>query len=90
MEFWNPNIERLPKEELKQLQERKLRRLVENAFEYSSFYKERFTSAGISPNDIRSLEDLAKLPFTLKTDLRDTYPTGMFSVPQSQIVRFHV
>ena len=90
MEFWNPNIERLPEEELKQLQERKLRRLVENAFEYSSFYKERFRSAGISPNDIRSLEDLAKLPFTLKTDLRDTYPTGMFSVPQSQIVRFHV
>src|SRR5674476_697651 len=90
MEFWNPNIERLPEEELKQLQERKLRRLVENAFEYSSFYKERFRSAGISPNDIRSLEDLAKLPFTLKTDLRGTYPTGMFSVPQSQIVRFHV
>src|SRR5665647_1629486 len=90
MEYWNPNIERLPEEDLKQLQERKLRRLVENAFEYSYFYKKRFGSAGIAPNDIRSLEDLQKLPFTYKTDLRDTYPTGMFSVPQSQIVRFHV
>ena len=75
MEYWNPNIERLPEEELKQLQERKLRRLVENAFEYSNFYKKRFESAGISPNDILSLEDLQKLPFTYKTDLRDTYPT---------------
>src|SRR5512136_1018965 len=66
MEYWNPNIERLPEEELKQLQERKLRRLIENAFEYSSFYKERFASAGISPDEIRSLEDLPKLPFTYK------------------------
>ena len=90
MEYWNPKVERSSVEELKQLQERKLRRLVENAYEYSSFYKERFAAAGVSPHDIRSLEDIQQLPFTHKTDLRDTYPTGMFSVPQSQIVRFHV
>ena len=90
MEYWNPKVERLPEEELKQLQERKLRRLVESAYEYSSFYKKRFASAGVFPHDIRSLEDIKQLPFTHKTDLRDTYPTGMFSVPQSQAVRFHV
>lgn len=90
MEFWNPKIERLSAEELRELQERKLRRLVENAFEYSNFYKKRFGSTGVSPSDIRRLDDIQKLPFTYKTDLRDTYPTGMFAVPQSQIVRFHV
>lgn len=90
MEYWNPKVERLSADELKQLQERKLRRLVENAHQYSSFYKKRFAAAGVSPHDIRSLEDIQQLPFTHKTDLRDTYPTGMFSVPQSQIVRFHV
>ena len=90
MEYRNRKVERLSAEELKQLQERKLRRLVENACEYSSFYKKLFAAAGFSPADIRSLEDIQQLPFTRKTDLRDTYPTGMFSVPQSQIVRFHV
>ena len=82
MEYWNPKVERLSAEELKQLQERKLRRVVENAYEYSSFYKKLFAAAGFSPADIRSLEDIQQLPFTRKTDLRDTYPTGMFSVPR--------
>ncbi|MGZ4942250.1 MAG: phenylacetate--CoA ligase family protein [Halobacteriota archaeon] len=90
MEYWNPKIERLQAEELKELQERKVRRVVEHAFEYSSFYKKRFESAGVLPHDIKTLDDIERLPFTYKTDLRDTYPTGMFSVPQSQIVRFHV
>ena len=90
MEYWNPKIERLQAEELQALQERKLRTVVENAFAYSRFYKNRFESAGVSPSDVKTLEDMGRLPFTYKTDLRDTYPTGMFSVPQNQIVRFHV
>ena len=55
VDYWNPKIERLQAEELKELQERKLRRVVENAFEYSSFYQKRFESAGILPHDIKAL-----------------------------------
>jgi phenylacetate-CoA ligase len=87
--YWNPVIERVPLEELKQIQEKKLRALVRNVYEYSPFYKRKFRELGIHPEDIRGLEDLKKLPFTRKQDLRDNYPFGMFAVPISQIVRFH-
>ncbi|MCQ4153268.1 MAG: phenylacetate--CoA ligase [Archaeoglobi archaeon] len=87
--YWNPVIERMPLEELKQIQEKKLRALVRNVYEYSPFYKRKFRELGIHPEDIRGLEDLKKLPFTRKQDLRDNYPFGMFAVPISQIVRFH-
>ncbi|MGZ4913160.1 MAG: phenylacetate--CoA ligase family protein [Halobacteriota archaeon] len=90
MECWNPKIERLEAEELQELQERKLQRVVENAFEHSIFYKKRFDQVGVSPRDIETLDDVERLLFTYKTDLRDTYPIGMFSVPQNQVVRFHV
>ncbi|MGZ4938499.1 MAG: phenylacetate--CoA ligase family protein [Halobacteriota archaeon] len=90
MECWNPKIERLEAEELQELQERKLQRVVENAFEHSIFYKKRFDQVGVSPRDIETLDDVERLPLTYKTDLRDTYPFGMFSVPQNQVVRFHV
>lgn len=87
--YWNPAVERLSGEELKEIQERRLRALVNTVYEYSSFYRERFKRAGVHPSDIRSLDDITKLPFTRKQDLRDTYPFGMFSVPLSQVVRFH-
>ncbi len=87
--YWNPSIERLPKEELMEIQERKLRGLVWTVYEYSPFYRRKFKEAGIHPSDIRTLDDLKKLPFTKKQDLRDNYPFGMFAVPLSQIVRFH-
>jgi len=87
--YWSPVIERMPLEELKQIQEKKLRALVRNVYEYSPFYKRKFRELGIHPEDIRGLEDLKKLPFTRKQDLRDNYPFGMFAVPISQIVRFH-
>ncbi|MEM1578826.1 MAG: phenylacetate--CoA ligase [Archaeoglobaceae archaeon] len=87
--FWNPSVERMPQKELKEIQERKLRTLVSNAYEYSPFYKKKFKELGIHPSDIKSLEDISKLPFTRKRDLRDNYPFGMFAVPLSQIVRFH-
>lgn len=87
--YWNPSAEKTPVEELKDIQERKLKALVYTAYEYSPFYRRKFKEAGINPWDITSLKDLKKLPFTKKTDLRDNYPFGMFAVPVSQIVRFH-
>lgn len=87
--FWNPGAEKTPVKELKEIQERKLRSLVNVAYDYSPFYRRKFKEMGISPDDIRSLNDLRKLPFTSKPDLRDNYPFGMFATPTSQIVRFH-
>ncbi len=87
--YWNPAIERLSSEELEEIQERRLRALVNTVYEYSPFYRRRFKDAGVHPSDIRTLDDLSKLPFTKKQDLRDTYPFGMFTVPLSQVVRFH-
>lgn len=87
--FWNPTIERMPKKDLEKIQEKKLRALVNNAYNYSPFYRKKFDELGIKPENIRSLEDVEKLPFTRKVDLRENYPFGMFAVPLSQIVRFH-
>ncbi len=89
-EYWNPWIERMPVSELEKIQEKKLIDLVNYVYRHSDFYKKRFDEAGIKPGDIKTLEDLQKLPFTYKRDLRDTYPTGMFCVPNEQLVRFHV
>ncbi len=90
IEYWNPLIERMPVDELEMMQEKKLKNLVNYVYQHSEFYKNRFDDAGVKPEDIRTLDDLKKLPFTYKSDLRDTYPTGMFCVPNEQLVRFHV
>ncbi|MCM1986200.1 phenylacetate--CoA ligase family protein [Methanococcoides seepicolus] len=90
IEYWNPQIERMPVEELKEIQGEKLCNLVKYVYEHSPFYRKRFDAAGIRPEDIKSLDDVTKLPFTYKKDLRDTYPTGMFCVPNNKLVRFHV
>jgi phenylacetate-CoA ligase len=87
--FWNPSIEKMPVQDLKEMQDRKLKALLHHAYTNSSFYRKRFKEAEINPWDIKGLEDLPKLPFTQKQDLRDSYPTGMFAVPTSQVVRFH-
>jgi phenylacetate-CoA ligase len=89
-EYWNPLIERMPVDELEKMQERKLRNLIDYVYTHSDFYKKRFDDADVNPQDIQTLDDLRKLPFTYKSDLRDTYPTGMFCVPNEQLVRFHV
>ncbi|WP_135612543.1 phenylacetate--CoA ligase family protein [Methanococcoides sp. AM1] len=90
IEYWNPQIERMPVDELKKVQEQKLCQLVKYVYEHSPFYKKRFDDAGVKPEDIKTLDDVTKLPFTFKKDLRDTYPTGMFCVPNNKLVRFHV
>ncbi len=88
--YWDPHVERMPREELRTLQEDRLKFIVRYVYDHSAFYRQRFKEAGVEPGDIKSLSDIVKLPFTRKVDLRDTYPTGMFSLPKSSVVRYHV
>jgi phenylacetate-CoA ligase len=71
------------------LQLKRLRATLHHAYAYSPVYRAKFDAVGIHPNDCNSLADLGKFPFTAKADLRDSYPFGMFAVPQSQVVRIH-
>ena len=87
--YWDPSVERTPRNELRSLQERSLRALLSYVYAHSDFHRKRFKEAVIDPRNINSLEDLRKLPFMVKRDFRDTYPTGMFCVPKNQIVRYH-
>lgn len=87
--YWNPFIEKISEKELEELQLRKLKQTVEVAYKYSPFYRELYKREKVDPSDIKSLEDLEKLPFVKKQDLRDNYPFGFFTVPLSQIVRLH-
>ncbi len=75
--------------DLKKIQLERLQSTVERVYENVSFYKKAFGKLGIKPKDIKSLEDLKNLPFTVKQDLRDNYPYKMFTVPMEQIVRIH-
>ena len=90
IEYWNPRIERMPIEDLHKMQEERLRYFVHYVYNHSSFYRQRFREAGVEPDDIKKLSDVTKLPFTSKLDLRDTYPTGMFCLPENWVVRYHV
>ena len=89
MPIWNPEAETMPRPELEKLQTARLRELVERAEAKLPFYQGRFKEAGVSANDIRSVDDLQRLPFTEKSDLRDHYPFGFFTVPLEQVVRIH-
>ena len=84
--YWNP-IETAPREELEALQLKRLQDTVRRVYENVPFYREKFDQAGVKPEDIRSLKDLAKLPFTYKQDLRDNYPYGLLAVPLEQVTR---
>ena len=88
--YWDPHIERMPLEDLHSLQEDRLKSITRYVYDHSSFYRQRFKEAGVEPGDIKQLSDLTKLPFTRKVDLRNNYPTGMFSLPMNRVVRYHV
>ncbi len=90
IEYWNPRIERMPIEDLHKMQEERLRYFVRYVYNHSLFYRQRFMEAGVEPDDIKKLSDVTKLPFTSKRDLRNTYPTGMFCLPENWVVRYHV
>ena len=87
--LYNPSIETLPLEKLRQLQSERLRVLVNRLYEKVPFYRQQFTAAGIVPGDIKGIEDLHRLPFTRKNDLRDNYPYGMFATPMEEVRRIH-
>lgn len=76
-------------EEKRRLQGERLRDTVERVYHNTPFYRRKMQEAGITPDDIRSIDDIVKLPFTTKQDLRDNYPYGLFAVPMSEIVRLH-
>ena len=87
--YWNDKIETMPTEELKKYQLKKLKEQVKHCYENSIFYKKKFDSVGLKPEKIRSLDDLQKIPFTVKTDLRDNYPFGMVAAKSDKIVEIH-
>ena len=82
-------IERASADELRALQLTRLRWSLDHAYEHVPHYRKAFDAKGVHPRDLASLEDLAKFPFTVKADLRDNYPFGMFAVPREQVVRVH-
>ena len=87
--LWNRDAETMDREQLRALQAERLRDRVRYVTERVPFYRERFAAYGIEPDAITSLDDLSRLPFTTKSDLRDSYPFGLFAVPQSGIARLH-
>ncbi|MEO7116233.1 MAG: phenylacetate--CoA ligase, partial [Caldimonas sp.] len=85
----HPEVETLPREQLAELQLRRLRSTVASAHRHVPLHRARLDAAGIAPEDIRSLDDVAHLPFTQKSDLRDHYPFGLFARPVDQLARLH-
>lgn len=86
---WNKQAECMSKEEKEKLQLERLQQTVKLAYNNVSFYKEKFDEAGITPEDIKTLKDIEKIPFTTKDDLRAAYPFGLFAVPYEEIVEIH-
>ncbi|MGE4299373.1 MAG: phenylacetate--CoA ligase family protein [Desulfovibrionaceae bacterium] len=87
--IYDVNMETLPREDLESLQLRRLKNLCERVYANVPFYRKKFEEKGLTPADIRTLDDLKKLPFTEKQDLRNNYPYGMFAVPKDNVVRVH-
>lgn len=87
--IWNEHIECMSREQLRDLQTARLKETVEKVYHNTPFYRKKMQSLGIIPSDIRELEDIVKLPFTTKNDLRDNYPFGLMALPMSEVVRIH-
>lgn len=90
MTCWDPRIEEMSKDDLQALQYKHLKTLVYKLYSFSPFYHGRMKAANVHPDDIRSLQDIVKLPFMYKKDLRDNYPDKMFLGGQDELVRYHV
>jgi phenylacetate-CoA ligase len=89
MDIWNRHFECMERQDLKRVQSEKLLETVERVYFNVPYYRHKMQEAGLGPESIRSTDDLHKLPFTTKQDLRDNYPFGLFAVPMSEIVRVH-
>lgn len=87
--YWQKEYETMPRKKLEALQLDRLQKTVQRAYNNVPHYRNKLDQAGITPEDIKTLEDLQKLPFTVKQDMRNNYPFGLFAVPQDDIVRLH-
>lgn len=87
--IWNETKECMSRDELHCLQSARLKKMVNRVYHNVEFYRKKMQQMGLEPGDINSIDDLKRLPFTTKNDLRDNYPFGLFAVPQSEIVRVH-
>ena len=87
--IWNHNKECMSRDQMHDLQGKRLQKLVKKVYHSTPFYRRKMQEMDLTPGDIRTIEDIVKLPFTTKQDLRDNYPYGMFAVPNSEIVRIH-
>lgn len=87
--IWNREIECAEKEQMRELQSSKLAGMVRRMYDNVPFYKKKFDEIGLEPGDIKTVDQLKDLPFTNKNDLRDNYPFGLFTVPQTDVVRIH-
>ena len=89
MVIWDPSNETMPRSRLADLQNERLVAVVKRVYDKVPFYRDRFTSAGLTPSDIKSVADLQKIPFTTKEDFRSQYPFGLLAVPKRDVVRIH-
>ena len=87
--YWNEDIETMSREDMKALQNERLVRQVRHVYENVPYYRDLMDKKGVKPDDIQSVDDLHKLPFLSKADLREAYPTGMLAVPMKDCVRIH-
>lgn len=87
--YWQKDIETASREQIRAWQDERLVKTVKRVYENVELYRNRMKESGVSPDDIKSRDDLHKLPFTYKQDLRDTYPYGLFAVPLKNVVRIH-
>ena len=83
----DPKIECMSRDEMSALQSERLVKQVKNVYDHVEFYRKKMDDLGVEPGDIKGIEDIDKLPFTTKEDLRDNYPFGLLAVPQEEIVR---
>ena len=89
LQYWNEPMECMDRDELRALQSERLKKIVRTVYHNVPYYRTMMQKQGLVPEDIDGVEDLYKLPFTYKQDLRDNYPYGLFAVPLSEIVRIH-
>ncbi len=87
--FFDKKIEQMAREQMREIQLERLKKIVKYAYERVPFYKKKFDEIGLLPGDIKTLEDIKKIPYTTKADLRDNYPYGLLAVPMDDIVRVH-
>ena len=87
--MFSPDIEKIDRKKLRELQLERLKHIVAYAYENVPMYKKRFDAIGLRPEHIRTLKDIENIPYTTKDDLRENYPFGLFAVPMKKIIRLH-